>query len=187
MWRSPGRRDNRWPRGAPLTDELAASIAFRLVALVPTVLGSMLMACGAPPAPPGTPSPATTPRMSCVIPETEFSLGEELPPPALTIDNPTVEDIELVGPTATVVGCTLVQPDGVEIPMRIAMPTGRSPYDMPKRLLEAGARLTFTPRGIWTYRNESGFAPYGFPEAGTYGFFCRYEDLTSNTVTFTVR
>ena len=136
MWRSPGRRDNRWPRGAPLTDELAASIAFRLVVLVPTLLGSMLIACAATSVPPSTPT-RTTPRMSCALTKTGFSLGEELPPPVLTIDNVTAEDIELVGPTDTVVGCTLVQPDGVEIPMRIAMPTGRSPYDMPKRLLEA--------------------------------------------------
>jgi hypothetical protein len=105
----------------------------------------------------------------------------------VTINNSTGRAIELVGPTDTVMACTLVEPDGIEVPMHIAMPTGRSPYDMPKRLLEAGAGLTFAPRGVWTYRDGSGFVPYIFSRAGTYGFSCQYEALTSNPVTFTVR
>ena len=127
------------------------------------------------------------PQVSCALPEVEFSVGDELPPPVVTIDNTTGEPTELVGPTITVIACTFVQPDGEEVPMRIAMPTGRSPYDMPKRLLEAGERVTFAPRGIWTYRDGTGYTPYRFPQAGTFELFCQYEELTSNVVTLTVK
>jgi hypothetical protein len=124
--------------------------------------------------------------MTCALPETALIVGEELPPPVVTIDNTTGKAIELVGPTDTVIACILVQPDGAQITMRIAMPTGRSPYDMPKHRLEAGASLSFTPRGIWTYRDGYGFDPCVFSRAGTYHLSCQYEDLTSNTITVTV-
>jgi hypothetical protein len=133
------------------------------------------------------PGLSLAPEVSCALPKTTFSVGEELPPPVVTIDNTTGTAIELVGPTDTVIACILVQPDGAQITMRIAMPTGRSPYDMPKHRLEAGASLTFTPRGTWTYRDGSGFVPYVFSRAGTYHLSCQYEDLTSNAITVTVK
>ena len=124
--------------------------------------------------------------ISCSLSRTEFTVGEKLPPPKVTIRNNTDKDIELIGPTITVIGCNLIQPDKTEIPMCIAMPTGLDPKKMPTRKLEARAKVDFTPEGIWYYKNEEGYEPYVFSEEGIYEIFCVYDDLTSNQIKLVV-
>ena len=129
--------------------------------------------------------------LSCSTSRTEFVVGEKLPPPKVTIHNNSDTDINLIGPniavTATVVGCTLIQPDGSKVRMRIAMPTGRSPYDMPKRKLKARTTVDFAPGGIWQYKDEIGYQPYIFPREGIYEFRCEYEEVISNRITLVVK
>ena len=44
-----------------------------------------------------------------------------------------------------------------------------------------------TASGIWYYEQESGFEPYVFQKEGTYEFKCKYEKVSSNAITITVR
>jgi hypothetical protein len=118
---------------------------------------------------------------------TEFVVGEKLPPPKVTIRNNTDADVDLIGPTITVITCTLVQPDKTTIPMVIAMPTGVDPRRMPSRKLEARAEMDFTPGGIWHYDDKGGFQPYVFQQQGSYELNCDYEKLPSNTIVIAVR
>jgi hypothetical protein len=120
--------------------------------------------------------------ISCALPKTDFAVGEGLPAPQITITNNTEADVELVAPTMTVITCTLVLPDKTGLQMRIAMPTGRSPYDMPWQALDAPTRVDFAPSGIWFYIDGVGYEPYVFVHKGANEFYCQYEDLTSNTI-----
>jgi hypothetical protein len=126
-------------------------------------------------------------QLLCAMARTEFVVGETLPPPKVTIRNNGEADVDLVGPTITVIACTLVQPDNAGIAMVLAMPTGRDPRQMPSQKLKAGAAMEFTPEGIWHYVDEGGFQPYVFQHEGSYAFTCQYEGLTSKTIAITVR
>jgi len=126
-------------------------------------------------------------QLRCAMATTEFAVGEKLPPPEVTIRNNGDADIDLVGPTMTVIACTLVQPDKASLPLVIAMPTGLDPRRMPSQRLKAGAEMEFTPAGVWHYEDEGGFQPYVFQQQGSYAFTCQYEGLTSNTIGITVR
>ena len=126
-------------------------------------------------------------QLSCSMTRTEFTVGEKLPPPKVTLRNNTDTDLDLIGPTITVIACTLVQPDKTTVSMCIAMPTGRDPRRMPPRKLKAGTTIELTPDGIWYYEEASGFEPYVFQQEGTYEFKCKYEELNSNTITITVK
>ncbi len=126
-------------------------------------------------------------QLRCAMARTEFAVGEMLPPPKVTIRNSADADVDLVGPTITVIACTLVQPDKARIPMVLAMPTGRDPRQMPSQKLEAGAEMEFTPAGIWHYVDEAGFQPYVLQQKGPYTFTCEYEGLISNTIAIAVR
>ncbi len=126
-------------------------------------------------------------QLSCSMTRTEFSVGEKLVPPRVTIRNNTDSDFDLIGPTITVITCRLMQPDKTTIPMRIAMPTGLDPQRMPPRKLEAGTTIVLTAEGIWHYEEASGFEPYVFRQEGNYKFWCEYEQLNSNIITITVR
>ncbi len=125
-------------------------------------------------------------QLRCAMARTEFAVGEELPPPKVTICNNGDADVDLVGPTITVIACTLVQPDKARISMVIAMPTGRDPRQMPSRKLKAGAEMELSPEGIWHYVDEGGFQPYVFQQEGSYAFSCQYEGLTSNAIAISV-
>jgi len=125
-------------------------------------------------------------ELRCAMARTEFAVGEKLPPPKVTIRNNADADVDLVGPTITVIACALVQPDKTRIPMVIAMPTGLDPRRMPSQKLKAGAELEFTPGGIWHYDDKGGFQPYVFQQEGSYAFKCEYEGLTSNAIAVSV-
>jgi hypothetical protein len=125
-------------------------------------------------------------QLRCAMARTEFAVGEELPPPKVTIRNNGDADVDLVGPTITVIACTLVHPDQTRTPMVIAMPTGLDPRRMPPQRLNAGAEMEFTPAGIWHYDDEGGFQPYVFQQEGCYAFNCQYEGLTSNAIAISV-
>jgi hypothetical protein len=126
-------------------------------------------------------------QLACSMTRTEFAVGEKLPPPRVTLRNNTDANIELIGPTITVITCRLAQPDKTAVPMCIAMPTGRDPRRMPSRKLKAGTTIELTPTRIWYYEEASGFEPYVFRQEGTYEFECKYEELNSNTIIITVR
>jgi hypothetical protein len=126
-------------------------------------------------------------QLACSMTRTEFTVGEKLPPPKVTFHNNTGADVDLIGPTMTVIACSLVQPDKTAVSMCIAMPTGRDPREMPPRKLEAGATIELKPAGIWHYEDGIGFDSYVFRQEGTYEFNCKYEELSSNTITITVR
>ena len=126
-------------------------------------------------------------QLRCAMARTEFAVGETLPPPKVTIRNSADADVDLAGPTITVIACTLVQPDEARIPMVIAMPTGLGPGRMPSRKLKGGAEMEFTPRGIWHYVDERGFQPYVFRQEGPYAFTCQYEGVISSTIAVNVR
>lgn len=119
--------------------------------------------------------------------KTEFSIGEKLPPPRVTIRNGTDSDADLIGPTITVITCNLVQPDKTTVRMCIAMPTGRDPHQMPPRILKSEEKIDFAPSGIWHYSDGIGYEPYSFSQEGTYEFFCQYEKLTSNVIELNVK
>ncbi len=126
-------------------------------------------------------------QLVCSMTRTEFAVEEKLPPPKVTIRNNTNADVDIIGPTITVIVCTLVQPDKTIVPMCIAMPTGRDPRQMPPRKLKARTAIELTAAGIWYYEETSGFEPYVFQKEGAYEFKCKYEELNSNTITITVR
>lgn len=126
-------------------------------------------------------------QLACLMTRTEFAVGEELAPPKATIRNNTDADVNLIGPTNTVIVCTLVQPDKTEVAMCIAMPTGRDPRQMPPRKLKANTTIELKADGIWYYKDGSGFRPYVFQKEGTYKFWCEYEGLNSNIITITVK
>jgi len=126
-------------------------------------------------------------QLSCSMRRTEFCVGEELCAPKVTLGNNTDTDVDLIGPTITVIACSLVQPDKTAVAMYIAMPTGLDPRRMPPRKLKARTTIEFTPDGIWYYEEERGFEPYVFRHEGTYELKCTYEGLDSNTITITVR
>jgi hypothetical protein len=126
-------------------------------------------------------------QLTCSMTRTEFTVGEKLLPPKVTLRNNTDADIDLIGPTITVIACTLLQPDKTTVPMRIAMPTGRDPQRMPPRKLKAETMIELTAAGIWYYEEASGFEPYVFQKEGTYEFKCKYEEIISNIITITVR
>jgi hypothetical protein len=126
-------------------------------------------------------------QLRCAMARTEFAVGETLPPPKVTIRNSADADVDLAGPTITVIACTLVQPDEARIPMVIAMPTGLGPGRMPSRKLKGGAEMEFTPRGIWHYVDQRGFQPYVFRQEGPYAFTCQYEGVISSAIAVTVR
>jgi hypothetical protein len=125
-------------------------------------------------------------ELSCFMAKTTFAVGEELPPPSVSIRNNTDSDIELIGPTLTVVWFTLVQPDRTTVRMHVAVPTGRDPRQMPPRTLKSRTRIGFEPEGIWYFDNETGSEVYLFRQEGTYELFCRYENLASNTIKLSV-
>ena len=125
-------------------------------------------------------------QLRCAMARTEFAVGEELSPPKVTICNNGDADVDLVGPTITVIACTLVQPDQTRTPMVIAMPTGLDPRRMPSQRLDAGAEIEFTPAGIWHYDDEGGFQAYVLQQEGSYSLSCQYEGLTSNAVAIKV-
>ena len=126
-------------------------------------------------------------QLACSMTRTEFAVGEKLPPPQVTIRNNTDTEVDLIGPTITVIACSLVQPDKTTVPMRIAMPTGLDPRRMPPRKLKAKTKIELTADGIWYYEDGIGFEPYVFRQEGTYEFGCEYEELNSNIITITVR
>jgi len=125
-------------------------------------------------------------QLRCAMARTEFAVGDKLPPPKVTLRNNTGADVDLIGPTITVITCTLVQPDKARLPLVIAMPTGLDPGRMPSRKLKAGAEMEFTPGGIWYYDDEGGFQAYAFQQEGSYAFTCEYEGLTSNVIAISV-
>nr|NIQ99665.1 hypothetical protein [Gemmatimonadales bacterium] len=126
-------------------------------------------------------------QLCCSMARTEFVVGEVLPPPKTTLRNNTDAAVDVIGATITVIGCTLVQPDKVVIPMYVAMPPGVDPLGMPSRELKAGAEATFTPVGIWLYEEGVGFRSYVFQQEGCYELKCHCGDATSNTIAITVR
>ena len=126
-------------------------------------------------------------ELSCAMTKTEFSIGEKLPPPKVTIRNGTDSDVNLIGPTITVIACTLVQPDKTTVQMCLAMPTGRDPRQMPPRILKSQETIDFVPTGIWHYNDGIGYKPYSFSQEGAYEFFCQYEKLTSNVIKLNVK
>ncbi len=126
-------------------------------------------------------------QLTCSMTRTEFTVREELTPPKVTISNNTDADIDLIGPTNTVIVCTLVQPDKTEVAMCVAMPTGRDPRQMPPRKLKANTTLELKADGIWYYEDGSGFRPYVFQKEGNYKFWCEYEGVHSNIITITVQ
>jgi hypothetical protein len=119
-------------------------------------------------------------RLTCSMTKMEFNVGEKLPPPRVTIDNNTSDAVDLIGPTLTVISCRLMQPDALIVRMCLAMPTGLDPRRMPKKKLEPGSRINFTPSGIWYLQDGRGYEPYVFMQEGTYKFQCQYEQLMSN-------
>jgi len=125
-------------------------------------------------------------QLRCAMARTKFVVGEKLPPPMVRIHNNTDADVDLIGPTITVITCTLVLPDKTAIPMVIAMPTGVDPRRMPSQKLKAGGEMEFTPGGIWHYDDKGGFQPYVFQQEGSYAFNCQYEGLTSNAIAISV-
>lgn len=152
-----------------------------LLILVATITG-----CGALEAP-KVESEKEELQLSCSMTRTEFAVGQKLPPPKVMFRNNTDTDVDLIGPTLSVVVCTLIQPDMTAVPMCIAMPTGRDPRQMPTRKLEARTTIEFKPGGIWYYQDGRGFESYVFQQEGTYEFQCKYEQLNSNTITITAR
>ena len=150
------------------------------------ILVAIVTGCGASEAP-KVQSEKGPLQLSCSMARTEFTVGEELPPPKVLLRNNTDADVDLIGPTITVIACSLVQPDKTTVPMCIAMPTGLDPRRMPPRKLKARTTMELTPNGIWHYQEPSGFEPYVFRREGTYEFKCKYEELNSNTITITVR
>lgn len=154
------------------------------------ILAAMVTGCAASEAP-NVESDSEGLHLSCSTSRTEFLVGEKLPPPKVTIHNTSDTDIDLVGPniavTATVIRCTLTQPDASKVDMRIAMPTGRSPHDMPKGKVEARTKVDFTPSGVWHYKDGVGYEPYIFPRDGIYEFRCEYEEVISDTITLVVK
>ncbi len=126
-------------------------------------------------------------QLTCSMTRAEFEVGEELPPPELTITNTTGRRIDLVGPTLTVISSVLVEPDSGAVRMLLAMPTGRDPTSMPRRRLESGSSIDFAPRGIWYYEDAVGYEPYVFKLEGVYEFRCRYGEVRSNTLRLKVR
>ncbi len=126
-------------------------------------------------------------ELVCSMERTKFAIGEKLPPPKVTIYNNTRADVNLIGPTLTVIACTLVQPDKSIIPMYISMPTGLDPRRMPPRKLEEGKVIELTATGIWYYEQASGYRAYVFQKEGDYEFRCEYEGLNCSTIKITVR
>ncbi|MFZ2655359.1 MAG: hypothetical protein WAX69_10575 [Victivallales bacterium] len=126
-------------------------------------------------------------EITCSMLKTEFIVGEELSPPTVTFHNDTDRDIKLIGPTITVIECTLVPPDKTKVRMCIAMPTGLDPRKMPHRILSAGTKIDFTARGIWYYTDKEGFIPYVFSQTGIYEFSCQYEGLTSSIIKLVIK
>lgn len=126
-------------------------------------------------------------QLTCSMKQIGFAVGEKLPPPTVTLRNNTDADIDLIGPTITVIACRLVQPNKTTVPMCIAMPTGLDPRRMPPRKLKANTTIELKAAGIWYYREGSGFEPYFFQKEGTYEFWCKYEEVNSNIITITVR
>ena len=126
-------------------------------------------------------------QLTCWMVRTDLVVGQELAPPKVTLRNNTDKDVELVGPTETIIACSLIQPDKTKMAMCIAMPTGVDPRRMPTRKLKARATLELESEGIWYYQDGTGFEPYVFRQEGIYEFKCKYEELNSNTVTITVR
>jgi hypothetical protein len=125
--------------------------------------------------------------MTCSMTRLDLQTGDELPPPVVSITNRTDRPVDLIGPTLTVVSCTLVEPRGGLVELRLAMPTGRDPADMPRTRLRPGASIRLTPGGIWYYGEGVGYEPYVFEHPGEYELRCRYEDVASNTLTLNVR
>lgn len=126
-------------------------------------------------------------QLSCSMTRTEFAVGQKLLPPKVMFRNNTDTDVDLIGPTLSVVVCILIQPDKITVLMYIAMPTGRDPRQMPTRKLQARTTIEFTPGGIWYYKEGRGYEPYIFRQEGTYEFQCKYERLNSNTITIIVQ
>jgi len=126
-------------------------------------------------------------ELSCSMTKTEFSIGEKLPPPKVTIRNGTDSDVNLIGPTITVIACTLVQPDKTTVRMCLAMPTGLGPREMPPRKLKSQETIDFAPTGMWYYHDGIGYEPYSFSQEGAYEFFCQYEKLTSKVIELKVK
>ncbi len=154
-----------------------------------TILSVILIAamagCGRPETP-NVQSEEEELQLYCSLAQTEFAVGQKLLPPGVKIRNNTNADVDLIGPTNTVIECTLAQPDGTAVLMRIAMPTGRDPRRMPPRKLKAKETIELRADGIWYYNEQSGFEPYIFRQEGTYEFGCKYEKLNSNIITITV-
>jgi len=125
-------------------------------------------------------------RLTCSMAGRSFQMGQELPPAELTITSTTDRPVDLIGPTLSVISCTLLQPDGTPVELRLAMPTGRDPADMPKVRLGPGTSIDLTPAGIWYYRDGIGYEPYVFERPGTYEIHCRYEEARSNTLALEV-
>lgn len=125
-------------------------------------------------------------QLYCTMSQTEFAVGQKLPAPVVKIHNNTDADANLIGPTNTVIECTLTQPDRTTVPMWIAMPTGRDPRDMPTRKLKAEETIELRADGIWYYDEQSGYEPYVFRKEGNYELSCKYEELNSNKIAITV-
>jgi hypothetical protein len=126
-------------------------------------------------------------QITCWMGRTGFAVGQELGPPTVMLSNNTDKDVEVVGPTETIIECSLIQPDKAKVAMCIAMPTGVDPRRMPTRKLKARATMELGPEGIWYYQDGTGFEPYVFRQEGIYEFKCKYEAVNSNIITITVR
>ncbi len=153
--------------------------------ILPVILLVIIAGCGKPKAA-KTQSEDEGLQVYCTMAQTRFAVGQKLPAPGVKIQNSTDADVDLIGPTNTVIECMLAQPDKMIVPMCIAMPTGRDPRDMPTRKLKAKKTIELKADGIWYYNEQSGYEPYVFRQAGDYKFSCEYEELNSNIITITV-
>ena len=126
-------------------------------------------------------------QLTCWMGRTAFVVGQELGPPKIRLRNNTDKVVELIGPTETVIECSLMEPDKSAVTMCIAMPTGVDPRRMPPRKLKARATLELEAEGIWYYQDGIGFEPYVFRQEGTHKFKCKYEAVNSNIITIIVR
>ena len=165
-----------WSRDWPTTPVEARVKTAALVLLAAITAG-----CGPTDVPASWPDGSGL-RLTCSMATLSFRIGQELPPPELTITNTIDRHVDLIGPTLTVISCSLLQPDSTLVELRLAMPTGRDPASMPKTRLQPGTSIDFTPTGIWYYGDGVGYEPYIFELQGTYEIYCQYGGVRSNTL-----
>jgi len=120
----------------------------------------------------------------------DYHVGERLVPPIIRFRNAGEEALELVGPILTVVGGAMADTAGNQINLAVAMPTGRDPYDFPRKRLHPGGTRSLQADQIAGWQSTTGYinyAHYGLDTPGTYTISFMYEGVSSNTVTIRVR